>query len=48
MLRFTLGRRELGFHTNDPRGEFRVEPGEFELYAGNSSQATLRTGLILT
>nr|WP_307811083.1 beta-glucosidase BglX [Streptomyces sp. 9-7] len=47
-VRFTLGRQELGFHTNDPRGEFRVEPGEFELYAGNSSQATLRTGFLLT
>ncbi|MFG2138362.1 beta-glucosidase BglX [Streptomyces sp. NPDC048650] len=45
---FTLGRRELGFHTNDPHGEFLVEPGEFDVYAGNSSDATLKTGLTLT
>ncbi|MEU9117339.1 beta-glucosidase BglX [Streptomyces sp. NPDC048483] len=45
---FTLGRQELGFHTNDLRGEFLVEPGEFEIYAGNSSDAALKAGFTLT
>lgn len=45
---FELGLDALGFHTNDPKGELRVEPGEFEIYAGNSSQARGHTTLTLT
>jgi beta-glucosidase len=28
-VRFSLGAEELGFWTNDPVGEFVVEPGDF-------------------
>lgn len=45
---FELGADDLGFHTNDPKGELVVEPGEFEIYAGGSSEADLRTTLTLT
>ncbi|GGO41864.1 beta-glucosidase [Streptomyces daqingensis] len=45
---FELGASDLGFHTNDPRGELLVEPGEFEIYAGGSSEAELHTTLTLT
>jgi beta-glucosidase len=47
-LTFELGADDLGFHTNDPRGEFVVEPGEFEIYAGGSSEAELHRTLTLT
>jgi beta-glucosidase len=46
-VRFTLDADALGFHTNDPRGEFLVEPGEFEVYAGGSSEAKEHTTLTL-
>ncbi|HWM36241.1 MAG TPA: glycoside hydrolase family 3 N-terminal domain-containing protein [Streptomyces sp.] len=45
---FELGADDLGFHTNDPQGELLVEPGEFEIYAGGSSEARLHTTLTLT
>ncbi|NLU73589.1 glycosyl hydrolase [Streptomyces sp. HNM0575] len=45
---FELGADDLGFHTNDPSGELLVEAGEFEIYAGGSSEAELRTVLTLT
>lgn len=45
---FELGADDLGFHTNDPKGELLVEPGEFEIYAGGSSEARLHTTLTLT
>ena len=45
---FELGADDLGFHTNDPKGELLVEPGEFEIFAGGSSEAELRTTLTLT
>jgi beta-glucosidase len=38
-LTFHLGRAELGYYDND--GHFRVEPGAFDVYAGDSSAATL-------
>ncbi len=36
---FTIDRSDFGFYDN--RGKFVVEPGTIELYAGNSSTATL-------
>ncbi|OEV05413.1 glycoside hydrolase, partial [Streptomyces nanshensis] len=45
---FELGAADLGFHTNDPSGELLVEPGEFGVYAGGSSEAELHTTLTLT
>ncbi|MBR7675750.1 glycoside hydrolase family 3 N-terminal domain-containing protein [Streptomyces daliensis] len=47
-LTFALGAEDLGFHTNDPDGELRVEPGEFEVYAGTSAEASLKRTLTLT
>ncbi len=44
---FELGADDLGFHTNDPKGELLVEPGEFEIYAGGSSEAGLNRTLTL-
>jgi beta-glucosidase len=38
---FTLDKRDFGFYDN--RGAFVVEPGEIDLYAGDSSAATLTT-----
>ena len=37
---FTLDRSDFGFYDN--RGEFVVEPGQIEVYAGSSSQATMK------
>jgi beta-glucosidase len=36
---FELTAEDVGFYDNDAR--FRVEPGEIEVYVGNSSAATL-------
>jgi beta-glucosidase len=36
---FTLDRSDFGFYDN--RGRFVVEPGRIDVYAGNSSNATL-------
>jgi beta-glucosidase len=36
---FTLDRSDLGFYDN--RGQFVVEPGRIDVYAGNSSSATI-------
>jgi beta-glucosidase len=36
---FTLDRSDFGFYDN--RGKFVVEPGEIDVYAGDSSQATM-------
>ena len=38
-ITFTLDRSDFGFYDN--RGRFVVEPGEIDLYAGDSSAATL-------
>ena len=37
---FTLDKNDFGFYDND--GKFVVEPGEIEVYAGDSSTATLK------
>lgn len=47
-LSFQLGADDLGFHTNDPKGELLVEAGTFDVYAGNSAEAELRKTLKLT
>lgn len=38
-VRFTIPVRSLGFH--DDQARYRVEPGEYEIYVGNDSNATL-------
>ncbi|MDI3384869.1 glycoside hydrolase family 3 N-terminal domain-containing protein [Streptomyces sp. B-S-A8] len=45
-VRFRLGAQDLGFWTNAPDGELRLEPGPVDVYAGNSS--TTRTKSTLT
>jgi beta-glucosidase len=37
---FTLDRSDFGFY--DDRGKFVVEPGQIDVYAGNSSSATMK------
>ncbi|HET6643676.1 MAG TPA: beta-glucosidase BglX [Gaiellaceae bacterium] len=39
-VRFTLDRSDVGFYDN--RGRFVVEPGQIDVYAGNSSSADLK------
>ncbi len=43
---FTLDRSDFGFYDNS--GDFVVEPGRIDLYAGNSSTATLTASLTVT
>ena len=43
---FTLDRSDFGFYDN--RGRFVVEPGQLEVYAGDSSQATLKATFTVT
>jgi beta-glucosidase len=38
-VRFTIDRSDFGFYDN--AGKFIVEPGRIDLFAGNSSKATL-------
>jgi len=38
-VRFTLGRSDVGFYDNS--GRFLVEPGDIDVYVGDSSQATM-------
>ena len=38
---FTLDKSDFGFYDN--RGKFVVEPGQIDVYAGNSSSATMTT-----
>ena len=45
-VRFTIDRSDFGFYDN--RGRFVVEPGQIELYAGDSSQATLEATFTVT
>ncbi|ANZ14711.1 periplasmic beta-glucosidase [Streptomyces noursei ATCC 11455] len=47
-VRFRLAAEDLGFWTNDPRGEFRLEPGAIDLYVGGSSTAEGRATLTVT
>jgi beta-glucosidase len=43
---FSVDRSDFGFYDND--GKFVVEPGTIELYAGDSSQATLTKSFQVT
>ena len=43
---FTLDRDDFGFYDND--GKFLVEPGRIDLYAGDSSKATLTKSFVVT
>ncbi len=43
---FTLDRSDFGFYDN--RGRFVVEPGQIEVYAGDSSQATMKATFTVT
>lgn len=43
---FFVGCDELGFYTEN--GEFRVEPGEFDIYIGENSQTENKFRIILT
>lgn len=43
---FTVDRSDFGFYDN--RGHFVVEPGQIELYAGDSSSASLRQTFTVT
>ncbi|WP_081683124.1 beta-glucosidase BglX [Marmoricola sp. URHB0036] len=45
-VRFTIDRSDFGFYDND--GKFVVEPGQIDLYAGDSSQATLTKSFQVT
>ncbi|MEU7645389.1 glycoside hydrolase family 3 N-terminal domain-containing protein [Streptomyces huasconensis] len=47
-VRFRIGADDLGFWTNAPDGEFRVEEGAVDLYVGGSSRATARRRLTIT
>jgi beta-glucosidase len=43
---FRLDRRDVGFYDNS--GRFVVEPGQIEVYAGDSSKATMTTSFTVT
>ena len=43
---FTLDRSDFGFYDNS--GDFVVEPGRIDLYAGNSSTAELTASFTVT
>ena len=45
-VRFTVDKSDFGFYDND--GKFLVEPGTIELYAGDSSKATLTKSFQVT
>ncbi|MEW1672238.1 glycoside hydrolase family 3 N-terminal domain-containing protein [Streptomyces noursei] len=47
-VRFRLAAADLGFWSNDPHGEFRLEPGAVDLYVGGSSTADQKATLTLT
>ncbi|MEE1801083.1 glycoside hydrolase family 3 N-terminal domain-containing protein [Streptomyces sp. JV176] len=47
-VRFTLGADDIGYWTDDPAGEFIVEPGELHLHTGNSSRTRARRTLLIT
>ncbi|NEB76799.1 glycosyl hydrolase [Streptomyces sp. SID14478] len=47
-VRFRLGADDLGFWTNDVKGEFLLEEGAFELFVGTSSTARAKLSLNVT
>jgi len=42
---FNIDRSDFGYYDNE--GDFVVEPGRIDLYAGNSSQATLKRSFVV-
>lgn len=46
-MRFTLGAEDLGFWTNDAAGQYVVEPGRIDVYAGSSSLTEARCTLTI-
>ncbi|MFT7052277.1 MAG: beta-glucosidase [Psychroserpens sp.] len=44
-LEFVLTKKELGFYNNN--GDFIIEPGDFEVYVGGSSDANLKSEFTL-
>ena len=44
-IEFTLSEKELGFYDNE--GNFIVEPGDFSIFVGGDSNATLQTTITL-
>ncbi|WP_326794487.1 glycoside hydrolase family 3 C-terminal domain-containing protein [Streptomyces sp. NBC_01808] len=46
-VRFTLGAEDLGFWTNDAAGQYVVEPGRIDVYAGSSSLTEARCTLTI-
>ncbi|MFM9370728.1 glycoside hydrolase family 3 N-terminal domain-containing protein [Streptomyces sp. Da 82-17] len=46
-VRFRLGEEDLGFWSNAPEGELRVEPGAVDVYAGNSSRGGRKARLTI-
>ncbi|MDP5101672.1 MAG: beta-glucosidase BglX [Nonlabens sp.] len=44
-VQFTLGKKELGFYNN--KGEYLVEPGDFEIMVGGSSETVLKSRFVL-
>jgi beta-glucosidase len=45
-VKFTLDRDDFGFYDN--LGKFVVEPGQIDVYAGNSSKASLMKSFTVT
>ena len=45
-MTFTLDKSDVGFHDNS--GRYVVEPGEIEVYAGNSSKGELTQTFTVT
>jgi beta-glucosidase len=45
-ITFTLDRSDFGFYNN--RGRFLVEPGQIDVYAGDSSAASLTQSFTVT
>ena len=43
---FTLDKSDFGFHDNS--GRYVVEPGQIDVYAGNSSKADLKQSFQVT
>ncbi|MFE6689123.1 glycoside hydrolase family 3 N-terminal domain-containing protein [Streptomyces sp. NPDC057743] len=47
-VRFRLAAEDLGFWSNAPHGEFRLEPGAIDVYVGGSSAAEGKATLTVT
>ncbi|MGX1676082.1 beta-glucosidase BglX [Streptomyces sp. NPDC055400] len=45
-VRFRLTAEDLGFWSNDPTGEFVLEPGDIHLYVGTSSESPAEAGIL--